>query len=136
MQFNGNLASESKSGAPDQTKFELAGCYSSSEIQDTLREYHVKHPDVPESKLEPFHLVDINNDFAVLPHEWQKTNLDLGGQSLELCYTHDGLGNESIPLMNARPEIPIGHTISRGDISTLGKPKFPAEGDRLETVAS
>ena len=35
--------------------------------------------------------------------------------------SHDGLSNDTIPLMNARPDIPIGHTISRGDISTLGK---------------
>ena len=32
--------------------------------------------------------------------------------------SHDGLSNDTIPLMNARPDIPIGHTISRGDIST------------------
>ena len=36
--------------------------------------------------------------------------------------SHDGLKNSTIALFNAKPEIPIGHTISRGDISTLGAP--------------
>jgi hypothetical protein len=36
--------------------------------------------------------------------------------------SHDGLKNETIPLFNAKPEIPISHTISRGDISALGAP--------------
>jgi hypothetical protein len=86
-----NAASEN---IGSQSKFELAGCYSTSEIQDALREYHAKHTDLAESTLEPLYLVDINNDFAVLPHAWQRTNLDLGEQSLKLCYNHDDLDND------------------------------------------
>eukprot|EP01047_Picozoa_sp_COSAG01_P001626 COSAG01_NODE_38_length_33931_cov_75.163632_3_plen_477_part_00 len=83
-----NAASESTGM---QSKFDLAKGYSSSEINDTLREYQFKYPDLTET---PLHLVDINNDFAVLPNAWQRTNLELGGQSLELCYNHDDLDND------------------------------------------
>jgi len=43
--------------------------------------------------------------------------------SLESRYlSHDGVSNATIELFNKHPEIPIAHTISRGDVSTLGAP--------------
>ena len=40
-----------------------------------------------------------------------------------LYLSHDGISNETIhQVYNKHPEIPIAHTISRGDVSTLGAP--------------